>query len=148
MLTTEVLASVAHHPMAAFFADTLDANATTLAEIASQIDAANDDDAPTFAASLAKFAKTNPVEAKVYDDMAAALKSLRAEIYLSVNGHSEKDSDRSVMIQAAKDSYYAARRMAVLIELQCEEKGFVNNYLGSLEIPEGSGLRKSMKVVK
>lgn len=149
MLTSELLATL-EHPIAAAMVGMLDDAATTLADIAAKIDAADDSDAPTFAATLAKASKDENLAAvaRQYDENAAALKALRASIYFAVNGHDEKDSDRTVLIDAAKNSYYAARRAAVLIETVCEVPGFVNNYLGSLTLPEGAGLRKSMKNVK
>ena len=147
MLTSELLATL-DHPIALAMVGALDEYATTLATIAAEIESANDDDAPTWAATLAIATKNGDVRVREYQDLLDTLKALRGDIYFDVHGTVEADSDRSVAIASAKDAYYAARRMAVLIETVCEVPGFVNNYLGSLDLPEGAGLRKSMKNVK
>ena len=144
MLTSDLLATL-DHPIAVAVSPMLADAAATLSTIAAEIDAADDSDAPTWAATIAKCdAETR----KSWDDAAAFLKAMRADIYLTVNGHAEKDSDRSALIQQAKDAYYGARRAAILIETSCEVPGFVNQYLGSLDLPDGAGLRKSVKTVK
>lgn len=123
-------------------------HAGTLSTIAASIDAADDSDAPTWAATLAVCVKDGDGRAAEFDALAAEIKRLRAEIYFDVNGHAEKDSDRAEMIAEAKEAYYAARRMATLIELSCGVEGFVNAFLSTLDLPDGAGLRKSVKVVK
>ena len=144
MMTSELLATL-DHPIAVAVSALLQTEADTLFDISRQIESADDSDAPTWAATIAKCdAETR----KSWDDAAAFLKAMRADIYLTINGHAEKDSDRSLLIESAKVAYYNARRAAILIETSCEVPGFVNLYLGTLDLPEGAGLRKSMKNVK